>query len=44
MLEAVHSLLRNPPGTGASPSIAEQWHHDIDQLIVVAINTPLHKG
>jgi nitrogen fixation protein len=44
MLEAAHELLCNPLGLGASPSAAEQWHHDVDQLIVVAINTPLHGG
>jgi hypothetical protein len=23
---------------------AEQWHHDVDQLIIAAINTPPHRG
>jgi hypothetical protein len=33
-------LLNNPPPTGASPSAPEQWRHDVDQLIVTAINMP----
>jgi hypothetical protein len=44
MLKAACTLLRNPLGPGASPSTAEQWHHDVDQLIIAVINTPLHGG
>jgi hypothetical protein len=40
MMHAVHQLRNNPPPSGASPSAVEQWCHDIDQLIIVAINTP----
>jgi hypothetical protein len=43
-LEAVWVLLHNTPGPGASPLVAEQWHHDVDQLVVAVINTPLHGG
>jgi hypothetical protein len=44
VLLAEHQLLNIPPPTGASPSVAEQWHHDVDQLIVVAINMPHREG
>jgi hypothetical protein len=40
MLEAARDLLHNPLGLHASPSATEQWRHDVDQLIVTAINTP----
>jgi hypothetical protein len=43
-LEAAHALIHNPLGLHASPSAAKQWHHDIDQLIVAAINTPPRGG
>jgi hypothetical protein len=43
-LLAVHQLLNNPPLTGASPSAAEQWHHDVDQLVITTINTPHREG
>jgi hypothetical protein len=33
------SLLNNPPLAHASPSAVEQWRHDVDQLVTVAINT-----
>jgi hypothetical protein len=36
-------LLNNPPPSGASPSAAEEWRRNVDQLIVIAINTPLHE-
>jgi hypothetical protein len=36
-LLAARQLLNNPPPSGASPSVAEQWHHDVDQLIVTTI-------
>jgi hypothetical protein len=39
-LLAAHQLVNNPPPSEASPSATEQWCHDIDQLIVAAINTP----
>jgi hypothetical protein len=42
-LLAVHQLLNNSPSSGVSPSVAEQWHHDVDQLVVAAINTPHHE-
>jgi hypothetical protein len=44
VLLAVHQLLNNPPKTGASPSAAEQWRYDVDQLIVATINTPHREG
>jgi hypothetical protein len=37
-LAVAHRLLNNPPSVHASPSIAEQWCHDVDQLIVAAIH------
>jgi hypothetical protein len=43
-LEVVRQLLDNPIGAHASPSTVEQWHHDVDQLVVTAINTPSHGG
>jgi hypothetical protein len=43
-MHAVHQLRNNPPPSGASPSAVEQWRHDIDQLIIVAINTPPLEG
>jgi hypothetical protein len=43
-LLAACQLLNNPPPTGASPSTAEQWRHDVDQLVVTTINTPHHEG
>jgi hypothetical protein len=42
MLGAARALFHNPLGPRASPSIAEQWCHNVDQLIVATINTPLH--
>jgi hypothetical protein len=44
VLLAVRQLLNNPPPTGASPSVAEQWRHDVDQLVVTAINMPHREG
>jgi hypothetical protein len=43
-LLAARQLLNNPPPPGASPSAAEQWCHDVDQLIISAINTPHREG
>jgi hypothetical protein len=42
-LLAACQLLNNPPPSGASPSAAEEWRRNIDQLVVAAINTPLHE-
>jgi hypothetical protein len=42
-LLAARQLLNNPPPSGASPSAAEEWRRNVDQLIVAAINTPLHE-
>jgi hypothetical protein len=42
-LLAACQLLNNPPPSGASPSVAEEWCRNVDQLIVAAINTPLHE-
>jgi hypothetical protein len=42
-LLAACQLLNNPPPSGASPSAAEEWHCNVDQLVVAAINTPLHE-
>jgi hypothetical protein len=44
MLEVECVLLHNPPSQNASPSTVEQWRHDVDQLIIAAINMPLHGG
>jgi hypothetical protein len=44
VLLATHQLLNNPPPSKASPLVVEQWHHDVDQLIVAAINTPHQDG
>jgi hypothetical protein len=43
-LLAARQLLNNPPPARASPSAAEQWHHDVDQLVITAINTPHRDG
>jgi hypothetical protein len=41
LLEA-RQLLNNPPPSEASPSAAEEWRCNVDQLVVAAINTPHH--
>jgi hypothetical protein len=43
-LVTARRLLNNPPSTHTSPSATEQWRHDVDQLIIVAINPPHHEG
>jgi hypothetical protein len=43
-MHVARQLLNNPPPTGASSSTVEQWCHDVDQLLVVAINTPPPRG
>jgi hypothetical protein len=43
MLQMARQLLNNPPSSEASPSVVEQWRHDVDQLVVAAINTPPHE-
>jgi hypothetical protein len=43
-LLAARQLLNNPPLVKALPSAAEQWCHDVDQLIIAAINTPHRDG
>jgi hypothetical protein len=43
-LLAAHQLLNNPPPVGASPSAAEQWRHDVDQLVIATINMPHREG
>jgi hypothetical protein len=43
-LEVARQLLHNPLGPCALPSAIEQWRHDVDQLIIAAINTPPHGG
>jgi hypothetical protein len=43
-LVAAHQLLCNPPSAHTSLSAVEQWHHEIDQLVVTAINTTPHGG
>jgi hypothetical protein len=40
MLLVTLQLLNNSPPSGASPSVVEQWCHDVDQLVVATINTP----
>jgi hypothetical protein len=39
-LLVARQLLNNPSPSGASPLAAEQWRHDVDQLVVAAINMP----
>jgi hypothetical protein len=39
-LLAVRQLLNNPPPSRASSAVAEQWRHDVGQLVVTAINAP----
>jgi hypothetical protein len=43
-LLAARQLLNNPPSVGASPSAAEQWRHNVDQLVITAINTTHREG
>jgi hypothetical protein len=43
-LLAVRQLLNNLPPVGASALAAEQWRHDVDQLVITAINTPQREG
>jgi hypothetical protein len=43
-LQAARQLLNNPPLAGASPSAAEQWHHDVDKFVITAINTSHREG
>jgi hypothetical protein len=43
-LLVAHQLLNNPPPVEASPSAAEQCHHDVDQLVITAINMSHHEG
>jgi hypothetical protein len=43
-LVVAHRLLNNPPSAHASSSATEQWHHDVDQLVVATINTLHHEG
>jgi hypothetical protein len=42
-LLVVCQLLNNPPPSEVPPSVAEQWCHNVDQLVVAAINTPHHE-
>jgi hypothetical protein len=42
-LQVACQLLNNPPPSGASPSVVEQWRHDVDQLMVATINMPPHE-
>jgi hypothetical protein len=43
-LVATRHLLNNCLGPHASPSSAEQWCHNVDQLIVATISMPPHRG
>jgi hypothetical protein len=43
MLEVACQLLHNPLGPHALPLAVEQWHHDVDQLIITTINTLPHR-
>jgi hypothetical protein len=42
MTETLHR--HNNSRAGASPSAVEQWRHDVDQLIIAAINKPHRDG
>jgi hypothetical protein len=44
VLLAARQLLNNPPPPRVSPSAAEQWRHDVNQLVIAAINTPHREG
>jgi hypothetical protein len=44
MLEVVCQLLYNPLAPHVVPLAVEQWRHDIDQLIIAAINTLPPRG
>jgi hypothetical protein len=33
---------QQPPGPHASPSAVVQWHHDVDRIVIAAINTLPH--
>jgi hypothetical protein len=37
------ALLHNSLGPGASPEATEQWHNDVDHLIITTMNTPPHR-
>jgi hypothetical protein len=39
-LLVVRQLLNNPPPSRASSAAAEQWRHDVGQLVATAINAP----
>jgi hypothetical protein len=43
-LVATRKLLHNPPSAHSSPSTVEQWRHDVDELVIAAINTMPHGG
>jgi hypothetical protein len=43
-LLVAHQLLNNPPPVEASPSAAEQCRHDVDQLVITAINMSHREG
>jgi hypothetical protein len=43
-LVATHELLNNSPLPHTSPSVVEQWCHNIDQLIVATTNTLPQEG
>jgi hypothetical protein len=43
-LVVARQLLNNPPSPNASPSAAEQWRHEVDQLVVATINMAHHGG
>jgi hypothetical protein len=43
-VQATRQLLHNPLAPHASPSAAEQWRHDVDQLVVAALNTSSRGG
>jgi hypothetical protein len=43
-MHAVCQLLNNPPPSGASSSTVEQCRHDVDLLIIAAINSPPPRG
>jgi hypothetical protein len=44
VLLAARQLLNNLPPAGPLPSAAEQWRHDVEQLVIAAIDTPHRDG
>jgi hypothetical protein len=44
VLLMARQLLNNTPPPGVSPLAAEHWRHDVNQLVIAAINMPHREG